>query len=67
METAAANWRYDQEYGEKFHDGTLKNWSSTRSPSHPYGHRDGVDIIVAETDLFPDDNFLPSSVSDSPI
>ena len=58
MENEAANWRYDELYGGKFHDGTFKNWSEKRSASHPYSHRDGVTIWVAPEDLDPDDKFL---------
>lgn len=58
MVAAAVDWRYDQKYGGKFHDGTFKNWSDTRSVSYPYGHRDGVATWVAPVDLTPDDDFL---------
>jgi hypothetical protein len=69
MEQAAADWRYDEEYGGRFHDGTFKKWSDTRSAETPFGHRDGVTIYVAETDLFPDDDWLPplANKSDRPI
>lgn len=63
MEEAAANAKYDDLYGGKFHDGTFKNWSEKRNASHPYGHRDGVRIWVAETDLDPDDEFLTAGAS----
>ena len=62
MESAAANARYDELYGGKYHDGTfpadLAQWSEKRTPDTPYGHRDGVTIWVAPTDLAPDDDFL---------
>ena len=58
MESAAANARYDEQYGGKFHDGTFANWSEKRTPDTPYGHRDGVTIWVAPADINPDDDFL---------
>lgn len=61
MEQAAAEWRYDELYSDKFHDGTFKNWSEKRSRKYPYGHRDGVSIWVAPADVNPDDDFLKTS------
>jgi hypothetical protein len=68
MEEAAANWRYDERYGDKFHDGTWKNWSGTRSAAFPYGHRDDGTIFVMPEDVNPDDDFLGhTSGPDSPM
>lgn len=58
MEADAANWRWDELYGGKFHDGSFKNWSETRSLDFPYSHRAGVSVWVAPEDLAPDDDFL---------
>jgi hypothetical protein len=73
MEEAAARWRYDERHKERsFHDGTfpkdITKWSETRSEKHPYHYMDGVTILVAETDLYPDDDFLgPINPADSPL
>lgn len=59
METAAANWRYDQLHEkEPFHDGSFTSWAKDRSGAHPYHYRDGVTVWVARTDINPGDEFL---------
>jgi hypothetical protein len=60
MEASAANWRWDQLHGEKFHDGTHKKWRDERSDEFPYGHRDGVSIFVAPEDHGLGGDFLSS-------
>lgn len=58
MLQAFANWRWDQLHEGKFHDGTLKKWSDKRNAEFRFGHRDGIDIIVAEIDFDPKNDFL---------
>lgn len=68
MERAAAEWRYDQLHeAAPYHDGSFKNWSEKRTLRYPYHYRDGVEIVVAETDLYPDDDFLEARQAESPI
>ncbi len=62
MDRAAANAKYDRLHEKTpFHDGTFEHWAKERSVSHPYSHRDGVTIWLADTDLSPDDHFLGGS------
>ncbi len=62
MESAAARWRYGVLHEEeRFHDGTHRNWSKTRSKDFPYDRDDGVTIWVAPMDLNPEDRFLASA------
>ena len=59
MDLAAAERRYKTLHEKQpFHDGTFESWAKDPSLSHPYHFLDGVRIFVAETDLFPDDDFL---------
>lgn len=68
MERAAAEWRYDQLHeAAPFHDGTFEKWSESRNLQHPYHYKDGVTILVAEVDLYPDDKFLGEGAKDSPV
>lgn len=67
MEEAAANWRYEKLHEDQpFHDGSFKNWAKERSKMFPYHFSDGVRILVAETDLYPDDNFLSGATATPP-
>lgn len=54
MHIAAYDWLYDERYGGKFHDGSFRRWSDTRSTKFPYGHRDGVELRLTATDVDPD-------------
>lgn len=68
MERAAADWWYGELHKDaEFHDGSFKRWSETRTKDFRYHFRDGVDIITAETDMYPDDDFLASAQKESPI
>lgn len=58
MEADAANWRWDELYGDKFHNGSFQNWSDKRSDSHPYSHRAGVKIWVTPEDIGLGGDFL---------
>lgn len=67
METAAANWRYDQIHEDRpYHDGTFTDFSEHRTLSTPYHYRDGVTVWVSEQDLTPDDNFLTQRAEVAP-
>lgn len=59
MERRSAERAYARIHEERpFHDGFFKNWSEKPTDMAPYHFMDGVKIIVAETDLNPDDHFL---------
>ena len=59
MNAAWANWKYDEAHKElKYHDGTFRRWSNTRSEAYPFGYKDGVTVTVSTEDLTPDDDFL---------
>lgn len=68
MERQAADWWYGELHEDKpFHDGEFQRWSAERTKEFRYHFRDGVEIIVAEVDMYPDDKFLDDHRSDSPL
>lgn len=58
MARLAADRAYDDLYEGQFHDGTFKVWTRERTAHTPFGHRDGVRIVVSPNDLTPDEDFL---------
>ena len=59
MQLAGAQALYADLHEERpYHDGTFADWSKERTSQHPFHHNDGVTIILAAEDLFPDDDFL---------
>lgn len=66
MEQAAAERRYAILHeSQPYHDGQFKNWAAKPSVLTPYHFGDGVRIYVAETDVNPNDQFLPD-LDDTP-
>lgn len=58
MAQEAASWLYEDLHKDRpYHDGSFTRWSSERTVAFPYGARDGVDIVLAETDVAPHDLF----------
>ncbi|WP_460836530.1 hypothetical protein [Nocardioides marmoraquaticus] len=58
-EKKAAERRYAALHAElPFHDGTFSTWGKEPSALTPFRFDDGVTIVVADTDLNPEDKFL---------
>lgn len=61
---AAAQRLYALQHEKRpFHDGSFERWAEKPSREYPFHYADGVTIYLAETDEYPEDDFLGAGTS----